>query len=48
MKIVVEIEASEWTPENIESFHDWLEGQLCMGNMGTGDDAHVVSVKKEE
>ena len=44
-KIIVEIEASDWTQENLDSFHDWLQDELEMGNMGTGDDARVVSVK---
>jgi hypothetical protein len=44
-KIIVEIEASEWTQENIDSFHEWLENELLVGNMGTGDDARVVSIR---
>jgi len=47
-KIIVEIEASDWTQENIDSLHDWLQDELQMGNMGTGDDAHVVSIKFAE
>jgi hypothetical protein len=45
MKIIVEIEATEWTQENIESFHDWLQDELNIGNMGTGDDARVVNIR---
>ena len=44
MKIIVEIEASDWTQENLDSFHDWLNDEITNGNMGTSDDAHVVSV----
>ena len=47
-KIIVEIEASEWTQENIDSFHEWLENTLDMGNIATGDDATVVSIKLAE
>lgn len=45
MKIIVEIEATDWTQENIDSFHDWLQDELSIGSMGTGDDARVVNVK---
>jgi len=45
MRIVVEIEATNWTKENIFAFHDWLVDEMNMGNMATGDDARVVSVK---
>jgi len=45
MKIIVEIEATEWTQENIESFREWLQDQLDIGNMGTGDDARVVDIR---
>ena len=44
-KIIVEIEASEWTKENIDSFHEWLDTELELRNMAFGDDANVVSVK---
>ncbi len=47
-KIIVEIEASEWTQEHLDNIHDWLQDELHMGNMGTGDDASVVSVKFAE
>ena len=47
MRIIVEIEASDWTKKNMDAFHDWLSNELCMGNMGSGDDARVVSVKKK-
>ena len=44
-KIIVEIEASEWTKENSDSFHEWLDTELELRNMAFGDDANVVSVK---
>ncbi len=47
-KIIVEIEASEWTQEHLDNIHDWLQDELHIGNMGTGDDASVVSVKFAE
>lgn len=46
MRIVVEIEVTDWTKENIDAFHDWLVDEINMGNMSTDDDARVVSVKK--
>jgi len=45
MKIIVEIEASEWNQENIDSFHEWLDIELELQNMASGDDANVVSIK---
>jgi len=44
-KIVVEIEASDWNQENVDSFRDWLNNELEDSNQGSGDDAHVVSVR---
>ena len=45
MKVIVEIEATEWTQENIETFREWLQNQLDIGNDGTGDDARVVDIR---
>jgi hypothetical protein len=45
MKAIIEIEASEWTQDNLDSFVDWLNDELLNGNMATGDDAHVVNAK---
>ena len=48
MKATITIEASEWTQENLDSFVDWLNDQLLMANMGSGDDALVVDAQIEE
>ena len=45
MKIIVEIEATEWNKKNIDSFKEWLQNQLDIGNTGTGDDACVVDIR---
>lgn len=42
MKIIVEIEATEWNQENIESFREWLQDIL---NLGTDNDARVVDIR---
>lgn len=47
-KLVVTIEASEWTQEQADNFVTWLDEQLYIGNMGTDDDAEIVSYKLEE
>ena len=44
-KIVVEIEASDWNQEKVDSFRDWLNNELEDSNQGSGDDVHVVSVR---
>lgn len=44
MRIVVEIEVKGWNKENIDTFHDWLVGELYRD--GGGDNSRVVSVKK--
>lgn len=48
MKATITIEASEWTQENLDSFVDWLNDQLLMANMGSGDDAVVVDAQIKE
>ena len=45
LRIIVEIEASDWTQEQLDSFHDWLQEELDHGNMFTDDDATVLSVR---
>lgn len=42
MKLILTIEASEWTEDNANTFIDWLNDELSIGNMGTGDDAIVT------
>ena len=44
-RIIVEIEARNWTQEQLDSFHDWLQEELAVGNMATDDDATVLSVR---
>lgn len=48
MKAIIEIEASEWTQDNLDSFVDWLNDELLNANMATGDDAHVVDSRLVE
>jgi hypothetical protein len=45
MKLVVTIEASEWTEDYADVFMDWLNDELNIGNMGTGDDAVATDYK---
>lgn len=47
-KLVITIEASEWTPEEVESFIEWLDDSLTNGNMATGDDALVTGWRVEK
>lgn len=44
-KIVVEVEASDWSQEKVDSFQDWLNNELEDSNQSSGDDVHVVSVR---
>lgn len=45
--IVIKISASDWTSDQVDSFTDWLTDELTIGNMGSGDDAEIVSVEVE-
>ena len=45
MKLILTIEASEWTADNADAFIEWLNNELCIGNMGTGDDAIATDYK---
>lgn len=47
-KLVISIEASEWTPEGVESFIESLDEQLSAANMASGDDALVTGWRVEE
>lgn len=47
-KLVITIEASEWTPEGVESFIESLDEQLSAANMASGDDAMVTGWRVEE
>lgn len=42
MKIVITIKADQWTKENAEYFHDWLQDELLDGNSFTPDDAEMI------
>jgi hypothetical protein len=45
MKLVVTIEASEWTEDHADVFMDWLNDELNIGNMATGDDVVATDYK---
>lgn len=43
-KVIVKIKA-DWTQDELEKFTAWLSDELNRGNMGTGDNARVMTVK---